>query len=285
LHLYLANTQIKEFLWAAEAIQPPPDHPLHCLISYHYFRNPEAMEKVVRFTQDYNVQIFADSGAFSAYKLGSQITLQEYSAWLQEYRSIFHVYANFDVIGDAVGTDRNQRILEDSGLNPLPVFHAGSSWDVLEGLIERYPYIALGGLAAKIVQGEGSMRFLVKCYRMGEGRAVFHGFGATGWKWLSNFGWYSCDSSAWVNGFRFGVIHLFDKNKGKMIRVSLGKHAKIYALADQLRLIGYDPRLIANRDLNTREVNTQINAITFYRIERYLSEFFGVNNIPQRQES
>ena len=74
------------------------------------------------------------------------MSLADYMAWLRRWAHLFTTYVNLDVIGDAAGTLVNQQRMEDAGLAPVPVFHAGEPWEYLATYCERYPYVALGGM-------------------------------------------------------------------------------------------------------------------------------------------
>jgi len=160
------------------------------------------------------LSLFLDSGAFSVSTLGGTIDVFDYGRWLSEHQLKFEVYANLDVIGhgkeSAEGTWRNQRILEDEfGLSPLPVFHSGEDWSVLERYLEAgYGYIALGGLVGKNISD--LMPWLIRCFEMAEGSAVFHGFGMTSLRALLAFPWYSVDSSSWSAGWRYGDYIIYE---------------------------------------------------------------------------
>ena len=71
------------------------------------------------------VDLFLDSGAFSAMTQGVKIDIYEYIDFIKEHEDVLEVYANLDVIGSAEGTWKNQMIMEEAGLKPLPVFHYG----------------------------------------------------------------------------------------------------------------------------------------------------------------
>ena len=78
------------------------------------------------------VHLFLDSGAFSAYTLGIEINIYEYIEFIKQHKNIIDMYANLDVIATgntlndkkyaAEKTLQNQKIMEEAGLSPLPVF-------------------------------------------------------------------------------------------------------------------------------------------------------------------
>lgn len=97
-----------------------------------------------------NKRLFVDSGAFSAFTCGVIIDIDDYIDFLKRNEKYIATYATLDVIGDYKGTARNTEYMESKGLHPLPTFHAGSPYEELERLVDKYEggYIALGGASA-----------------------------------------------------------------------------------------------------------------------------------------
>ena len=92
-----------------------------------------------------------DSGAFSVWNMGKTIDIYKYIEFIKE--NDIEIYFNLDVIGDVEGTKKNQKIMEDNGLNPIPVFHYGEPFEYLDWLVEQgYTYIGIGGTVGKSVQ-------------------------------------------------------------------------------------------------------------------------------------
>jgi hypothetical protein len=187
--------------------------PAHVLISYWEYRTADLDAVFAKRFGDERPDIFADSGAYSAMTQGAAIDRAAYAAWLHRWKHLFRVYANLDVIGDADATEENQRYLEREGLAPLPVFHAGEPWTVYERHLDAYPSVALGGLAKRGMTAKMYMPWLVRCFRMAEGRAVLHGFGVTHWEPLAALPWHSVDSTTWMAGHRYGALLIFADGK------------------------------------------------------------------------
>lgn len=181
------------------------------LLSYWYTRKSDMDKLLLPYA---GASVFADSGAFSAMTTGAQIDVHQYAEWLLRWRHNFTVYSNLDVVGDPLATARNQAILEDKyGLEPLPVFHAGSPWSDLEQLVGRYPYIALGGVAKRQYNAKMLMPWMVQCFRIAGTQSQFHGFGVTDWKLMSSLPWRSIDSTTWMAGNRFGAQLIFARGR------------------------------------------------------------------------
>jgi hypothetical protein len=252
------------------------------LLSYHYFRNVDLDAAMAQhFGAGPLPEVFADSGAYSAWKLGATIDVVEYAAWVRRWSHLFTTYANLDVIGDAERaaseTAANQRILEEAGLTPLPVFHAGEPWEALDALLERgYDYIGLGGLVGR--RAKAIAPWLVKVFTRAEGKAVFHGFGLTNLNLSRSFGFYSLDSTTWANGHRYGEVQLWDERSRSVLKLSRAYstsaevHDEVYRHADLLRAHGGDPSHFAQREFN---VSIEGKSVEQMAVES--TEWTGVN--------
>lgn len=170
--------------------------PKRILLSYFYWKNK--VEKVKDFMRS-GMEVFIDSGAFSAKSSGASISLNNYCAFLNEVKAPY--YAGLDVIGDAVATQNNQIQMEEMGFNPIPTFHLGSTIHKLDFLL-KYPYIALGGLVFE----EGIENHLDLVWRIllqNNPNVKVHGFGVTNIDFLKRYPWYSIDSSSYSSFRRF----------------------------------------------------------------------------------
>jgi hypothetical protein len=206
------------------------------LHSYYYARrNPTGSTNTETRTFEWDVEngvdIFLDSGAFSAMTQGIEIDIQEYIDFIKRYEKSLEVYANLDVIGiDGRPPDResaemgiaNQRIMEKAGLRPIPVFHFREPFDILEQFVAEYDYIALGGAVG--FSASVLIPWLDKCFRdiicdpkTGIPRVRIHGFGITSIPLLLRYPWYSVDSSSWSMGGRLGSIHVPRYRDGEWI--------------------------------------------------------------------
>lgn len=252
---------------------------LRILLSYHYVKDTDLDALLAKYFTEPYPEVFIDSGAFSADTQGVSIDIQDYIAYIKRYRHLITTYSNLDVIRNPEGTWRNQQVMEDEGLAPLPVFHGGTDWSWLEHYIERYPYIALGGLVGKIQSARG---WLVRCFQMAKGRAVFHGFGVTAWGVLKDFPWYSVDSSSWGKGFRYGQVMVFDERKGAFVTIQLGDRRGWGRHSTLVRSLGFDPMDFADRSRNDRAKVCAISALSYMQAERWLRRRHGEIRIPAR---
>lgn len=186
----------------------------HILESWHYV----GKQSFVDHMRNNKARIFLDSGAFSAYTLGVELSVAEYCDYIKRNDDIIRledgsVMASvLDGIGDPLQTYRNQLKMEAMGVRPLPCFHAGEDERYLEYYVQNYDYITLGGMV-----GSSTKQLMIWLDRMwdkyltdgsGNARLKVHGFGITAVPIMEAYPWYSVDSSSWIQSAAFGSIIL-----------------------------------------------------------------------------
>jgi hypothetical protein len=281
MKLHLAERDPQHHSWAKSGVDRNKMQ-LRILLSYHYYKDTDLDALFAKYFTAPYPEVFADSGAFSAASQGAHIDIADYAAWVKRWAHLLTVHSNLDVIGDAAATDRNQKTLEDMGLDPLPVFHTGSDMAHLDGLLDRYQYIALGGMVPYMRFPKRIMPWLIKCFKLAQGRAVFHGFGATSWSVVKSFPWYSVDSSSWGSGFRYGQVPVFNTARGKFETLSLGKVKEWQEHARLVTQLGFDWRDFADRKRNDRAKICAISALSYMMAEQWLRQRHGEIYIPGR---
>ncbi len=216
MKIYLAGTSVsdpKQELKLQSLFQE--GYKLHSY--YHCVTGFE--KKWFKMNRKNQVNLFLDSGAFSAWSQKKDINIQKYISFIKENKKVIDVYANLDVIGSAKKTYQNQMIMEDAGLMPLPTFHYGEKekW-LLKYLDKGYDYIALGGMVP--IMTKGLVMWLDRLF--GEyltdekGMPIYkvHGFGLTSLKLMLRYPWYSVDSTSWVITGRMGSIYIPRRKNG-----------------------------------------------------------------------
>ncbi len=167
------------------------------------------------------VELFLDSGAFSAWSQKKEINIQDYIAFIKKHQSVIDVYSNLDVIGSAKKTYQNQLIMEKVGLHPLPTFHYGEDEKWLFRYIDMgHKYIALGGMVPISTKDLGKWLdkiFPLTCDKNGMPKIKVHGFGLTSLRLMLRYPWYSVDSTSWVMTGRMGTIYIPRKKNGEWI--------------------------------------------------------------------
>ena len=168
------------------------------------------------------VELFLDSGAFSAWSQNKTIDIDEYIQFIKENKDAIDVYANLDSIGDPVKTWDNQMYMESKGLHPLPVYHYGEDikW-LLRMLKKGYDYIALGGMVP--ISNDQLIRWLDNLFSkyLTDPKGIpcikVHGFGLTSLELMLRYPWWSVDSTSWVITGRMGAIYIPKFKNGKWI--------------------------------------------------------------------
>ena len=184
----------------------------YVLESWHYVGKQRYVDDMRRD----GAQVFLDSGAFSAFTIGAELSVAEYCAYIARNRDIIRIEDGsvmasvLDGIGDPLQTWRNQIEMEARGVKPLPCFHAGEDERYLKWYVANYEYITLGGMV-----GSSTQQLCIWLDRIwdryltdgsGNPRIKVHGFGITAVPIMERYPWYSCDSSSWIQSAAFGSI-------------------------------------------------------------------------------
>lgn len=216
MRIYIAGNEEGVSVYRAGFIR---DRRVPSLWSYYKFRLGTVKPRILGLGK--SADLFLDSGAFSAFSKGITIDLPEYVHFVQDHLELLKHYSVLDVIGDAEGTYRNQRRMEEAGLSPLPCFHYGEDekW-LVRYLKEGYQYISLGGMvpiSARALQA-WLRRLFSKylCDEEGVPKVKVHGFGLSTLSLLKEFPWYSVDSTSWLSAGIAGSILCPSKRSGRL---------------------------------------------------------------------
>jgi len=138
---------------------------------------------------------FLDSGAFSAWKSGKVISLDDYCSFLKERGDQVTTYAALDVIGDAEASLKNYLKMRERGLDPLPAFHEGEDLSYLQEYAKHTNYIGLGNIA--LCNKKQRHKFMDRVFSMFPNPAEvgFHGYGVTDPDLLRAYPWKTADST------------------------------------------------------------------------------------------
>jgi hypothetical protein len=269
---------------------------MRLLLSYYYYGSADLDQTLAGFKAP--LDLFADSGAYSAETIGVPIAVDDYAAWIDREGWRFTTYVNLDVIGDAEATWRNQQRMEALGLAPVPAFHGGEPWEYFERYCDRYPYVALGGMVAR--DRMAAMRWCIRCFKTARATGTkLHGFGQTRIFFLRSLPWYSVDSSSWASAHMYGGVMLWDDKLINFRKIPLHDHDAAYRHAALIRAHGGDPAEVAHPqaglvDRNDpdadhwREVRTRIiamNAVAWMRFEAWLRRHHQAIDPPTGYET
>ena len=169
-----------------------------------------ALNKKYVFNNKFNTY-FLDSGAYSVSTGNATINIDKYIEYILNNLNTFDLYATLDVIGDSIETAKNTIYMEKKGLNPLPVFHYNSPKEYLLHLIDKYDYIALGGLVPLACRKKILIPWLDFCFDIMHDKVKVHGFGINSRIILERYPFYSVDSSRWLSMVKYGKSIYKDK--------------------------------------------------------------------------
>lgn len=233
---------------------------LDALISYHYYRSDNAVQKLVDTGR---LNMIGDSGAFSAYTQGATISMPEYAEWVRKWQPHLYWVASLDVLGDPEATWRNWvELRERYGLNLVPTLHVGTPMKWLDAYArEGVDFVGLGGgLTTGATDGiRWSARTLLYARRE-HPQMRFHGWGISKRAALDNIPFYSADSSGTLGvGYRFGRLRLFDPRTARDVTFHLDgtspfKHRHL------LKLYGATPEQVARGHAKNRHLLLRLSA-------------------------
>lgn len=158
-----------------------------------------------------------DSGAFTFMTSKASKTLN-WDQYIEEYadfinRNNVSLFYELD-IDSIVGYERvkqmRSKLIQLTGKQPIPVWHISRGKEEFFRMCNEFPYVALGGLAAKEFKQRDYKYipwFISEAHKR---KAKIHGLGFTNLKGLEKYHFDSVDSTSWVSGNRFGAIYKFN---------------------------------------------------------------------------
>ena len=142
-------------------------------------------------------RVMLDSGAFSEMTTGKPVDFGTYLDFAQEHASGYDEIVNLDVISGEVSArvdagKRNLQAMRDAGLDPLPVFHQGEPWSVLEELASCGK-VGLGFQRPIACADE----FLSGCFSRIPSSCRVHGFAMANARYTGRYPFASVDAATW----------------------------------------------------------------------------------------
>jgi hypothetical protein len=272
------------------------------LISYFYHQN---IDDDVKMSAEMGLDLFLDSGAFTAFTKKVKIDAKRYTKFIQDCKGIWSCCSSIDHIGRgneaAQKSYDNLKELESLGASVCPVFHVREPEAWLTRYIdEGYPYIFIGGM---VPETTGWLRERLDglwgeylCNPDGTARVKVHGFGLTDSQLMFRYPWYSVDSSSWLMTGIYGSCMLETPGGMKKIvfseespeaRKMKGWHFKTLSpgMQDQVRewVQPYGvtvEQLMSDTDLAAYRYRNVVNAASFQALEKN-----GVDRFIGRQDT
>lgn len=162
--------------------------------------------------------LLLDSGAFSAWSVGRNIDINEYSNWLNvvknKVKHIKHFYCiNLDVITNKNDNKevlttaykesmKNLLYLQSKGHNPLPVFHQFEDFSILKEYASSFSYICISPNNRE--SNKSKQLWLDKVFGIIKSSVKTHGLAVTAEDLVMRYPWFSVDSSIDQVPYRYG---------------------------------------------------------------------------------
>lgn len=185
---------------------------LNVLVAYPYMK-PDDISLLQQNKS--TTRFLLDSGAFTAWKAGKQINLDDYCRFIESLPFEPWGYFMLDVIGNPGATMKNYETMLKRGFKPIPIFTRGEDVSVLEDYYKNSEIVGFGGL----VGTPGNKGFVKGIMDKVNGRKC-HWLGFTQLNFIKHFKPYSCDASSWNNGAQFGYVTGFDKKRALLTKYS-----------------------------------------------------------------
>lgn len=159
-----------------------------------------------------------DSGAFSFFG-GAKVNWNDYVTTYIDFINKYNVKNFFEldlyaIIGVEETEKLRNRIEKETGKQTIPVFHKRLGIEYYKQLCNDYNYIAIS--ASGMYESKWTRQDPERLKKMVEyansKKVKVHGLGYTKVKMLSEIPFYSVDSTSWMSGGRFGVLHTFNGN-------------------------------------------------------------------------
>ena len=218
--------------------------------SFHFYltqngkyENGQKRDQLVSVLQGRNLQrkplqqrktmnLFLDSGAFSAWTRKESISVEEYGEFALEHLEHVDLIANLDVIPGEFGRKGTQEELEqsarqgyenywkliDMGIPPeklIHIFHQDEDFSWLERMVDEMEIIGISPANDRTVPQK--CKWLDTCMNYvidSDGWPIvkLHAFGLTSIPLVREYPWYSIDSTSWLYMARYGAVFVPKSN-------------------------------------------------------------------------
>lgn len=173
------------------------------------------------YIQDYQIPLIhsaelflLDSGAFTFMSNSKKAVdwdayIDRYAAFVVEHDVKHYFELDIDAVVGYERVKEMRRKLESKTCRPcIPVWHKGRGVEEFKRLARDYDYIAIGGIVSKEFERDEYPLFKKLCAYANQQGTKVHGLGFTPAD-VTEYGFYSCDSTSWNAISRFGTLYKF----------------------------------------------------------------------------
>ncbi len=196
---------------------------LNLLVAYPYLK-PDVVSQIKDNAN--RIRFVLDSGAFTAWKAGKPIALDDYCRFIESLPIKPWRYFALDVIGRPQATLENYELMIKRGFKPIPIFTRGEAPEMLDHYYKTSDVVGIGGLVGT-EQNKGFVKGIMSKVK---DRKV-HLLGFTNLAFLKFYKPYMCDASSWNSGARYGQCPLYIGKGQPLMR--LGKDNLLKSLKDE----------------------------------------------------
>lgn len=248
--------------------------PLNLLMAYPYIK-PDVLRFFVERKSE--IRVLIDSGAFTAWKAGTSISVDDYCRFIESLPIKPWRYFTLDVIGDPHGTLKNYEIMLKRGFKPVPIFTRGEDPSLLEEYYKTSEVVGIGGL----VGTEKNKGFVKGIMGKVNGRKV-HWLGFTNLAFLKVFKPYMADSSTWEMGARYASCSLYLGRGLPLVQITkkaLGNQLRDPAIVQAIQRYGFNPNdLLKPENWNGgRSITRRLGAKSMRQLSDDVGEKIGTN--------
>lgn len=186
---------------------------LNILVAYPYMGPPAVTEFLIEYKD--SIRFLLDSGAFTAWKSGNPIKLDDYCKFLDSLPIEPWRYFTLDEIGDPEKSYKNYQTLLKRGYKPMPIFTRGEDVLMIDEYYKTSDVLGIGGLV-----GTKGNRGFVKGIMQIIGDRKVHWLGFTNKEFLKYYKPYMCDSSALKTAERFGAVEVFNEKSSQWLKLN-----------------------------------------------------------------
>ena len=184
---------------------------LFILIAYPYFS--EKVYNALKERDPDEYELIIDSGAFSVFKSGKTIELDDYHKFLDSVSDLPILKAiQLDVMGDEKKSWDNFLKSRSLGYNVAPVFTRGTNINEIEKMYEYSDLVFIG--ATRGVGGPGYVKYVLENNK----NRNCHILGTLNTEFLKHYKPYSCDVSSWISAARYGTLNVY-KGGGELYQI------------------------------------------------------------------
>lgn len=245
------------------------------LMSYEYLKG-KGVHQLKKYP---DMHLFIDSGAYTynqdpkyaEYTIEQwEKQIEEYLAWAEKHKNQIFAIADLDIqylVGYEKVVEWRKKYFEPfmlrTGLPVCFIYHE-EGLDIWEYMCKRYPYV---GISLNIDREVDETELRNKFKIAEKHNALVQGMASTRTGMLTQYPFYTVDSTTWNVGLKYGEISVWTGNKMSRIK-KVDFKEKAFPYIDR-----YD--LPFNHDLILEEDKTEmirVNAYAFVQAEKFIQE-------------